>query len=70
MTGELHPDGLVRYVVPIAETSRFTKGHEARGVDKRGDPISGIVTEIKEGSNAAIIVAQPAPGGSGQRKRR
>jgi hypothetical protein len=59
MTGESHAPGRLTYAVPLAAAAKFRVGEPiGSGKDLHGDPMSGRVVEIKEGSAVALVIVE------------
>ena len=62
MVGESHAPGTMTYAVTRAAAAQFRVGEPiGTARDLHGDPITGRVVAIKEGSAIALVVVEVAP---------
>jgi hypothetical protein len=57
--GESHDPGRMTFAVTLSAATKFRIGESiGTGKDMHGDPMSGRVVDIKEGSSIALIILE------------
>jgi hypothetical protein len=59
MVGESHAPGRMTFAVTLKAAEQFKVGEPVgTGADLHGDPMTGRVVEIKEGSAIALVIVE------------